>query len=879
MCKFSNISFDRLTNLISVIVIVNVILTSASAQELTAEQQLALFVKNVNAFNQTYPQEKVYLHFDNTGYFIGENMWFKAYVVAGTLHRPSPLSKVLYVELLTPEGRIVQSCKLKVEDGQAKGRFQLGRLLHAGYYEVRAYTRMMLNWDESGIFSRVFPIFDKAKTTQDYISPKMTLPQRSQKIPEERQKSDAKVRKMNMTFYPEGGNLVAGLQQRIAFKVFSEDGLGQDIKGAVVDSEGNTYASFTTGKNGIGTFSIVAYEDSRYKAKFAINGKEYTFDLPRAVAHGYTMGITENDSTLRVMIQRNVLDDNEAVGLAISSGGSVFVFERPEFADDQFVMTIEKDALRDGVNQFVLYDREGRPLTQRMVFHRPKGGATFNAKFDRKAYKPFDKVTMDFELHDTDGKPVATTFSLTVRDKDTNLPGSHTGNMLNNLLLSSDIKGFIENIDWYFEADDEEHNRALDNLMLTQGWYRYNWQQMAHPSEFQINHYIEDGLMISGKLSSYFRHKDKTGSQITVILYDTVKGQTLKGRATTDSVGHFAFLSEDFYGRWQMYINTKDHDKRKEMDVHLDRQISPDSRAYEPLDTWMYIDDDVDATPSLEGRAGERLADRRKTDKYKYENLIPETVITAEKRWMEGKAIKSANIVYDLDEERTREDDTGELYLETLFDYLERNNKYFTFDLDSNGRHTCYYKMREIQWIIDNDDFSLTDVEDINAKDVEAILINDKFGAAFRYSQYSGLDSINGVNQNNGDAPESVTDGSGSEETPDYNKMADSINKKVLVYLYIDKNAKKDRKGERNTVVQGYTKYVDFYSPDYEALVLPDEKDYRRTLYWNPDIKTGADGKAKAVFYNNGQCTDMEAEAATVTPTGGIATVALNSLR
>ncbi|MCQ2096271.1 MAG: hypothetical protein MJY59_05985 [Bacteroidaceae bacterium] len=843
-----------------------------TAQELTAEQRLGLFVKNVNVFNKTFPQEKVYLHFDNTGYFIGENMWFKAFVVAGPMHKPSPLSKVLYVELLTPEGRVVQSCKLKVTKGQAEGRFQLGRLLHSGYYEVRAYTRMMLNWDEGGLFSRVFPVFDKAKTTQDYVNPKMTLPTRSLRTPDERQKPRVKVGKMNMMFFPEGGNLIAGLRQTVAFKVFSEDGQGKEISGKVIDREGKTYATFTTTRNGMGAFGITAYEDSKYTAIVTVDGKEHDFDLPQAVPYGYSLGITDQDSAYRILIQRSVPDE-EVVGMAVSNGGSVFLFEKPEFDDDQYALSIEKDVLRDGVNQFVLFGQDGRPLARRLVFRKPAASTTFTAKFDKNTYKPFEKVTMDFDLHETDGTPVATTFSLAVRDKDTNLPGSHTGDLFSNLLLSSDLRGFIEDIDWYFETDDKEHDKALDNLMLTQGWYRYDWRQMAHPEDFKIEHYIEEGLMLSGTLSSYYRHKSKEGSMITVILYDTLKGDMLKGRAKADSLGHFAFLAEDFYGRWQMFINTKDKDKRKEMDVHLDRQFTPDSRAYEPLDTWMYIKDD--GQTQTDGRPTDDGPDRRKLDKYKYENLLPETTITAEKRWMEGKATKHASIVYDLEEERTREDDTGELYLESLFDYMERNNKYFTFELDSNGRHKCYYKNRDIKWIIDNKDYSLTDVERINAKDIEAIIINERFGAALQYMPF-GLDSINN-SSGNGDRPAnapSSVQADGGQNTPtteDFLKDMDSINRQVLIYVYLDPEAKDDRKGERNTLVQGYTKYVDFYSPDYEALVMPDEKDYRRTLYWNPNVKTDGDGKAKVVFYNNGQCTDMEMEAVTVCPSGNAA--------
>ena len=861
----------------------------AMAQTLTPLQQLASWVRNVNTFNYMYPQEKVYLHFDNTGYFIGENMWFKAYVVAGPQHKPTSMSGVLYVELLTPEGRIVQSDKLKIENGQAWGRFQLGHLIHAGYYEVRAYTRMMLNWDERGVFSRVFPVFDKAKTTSDYLNPKMTLPQRSQKIPEERQKpskDDTRNTKtkgdITVSFYPEGGNLIAGVKQTVAVKICDKDGRGIDASGKITDENDNVLTEFQTKKNGIGTFEVVAQEEKPYKVRVERGETKDSkvFELPKAEAAGYVMHVNAMREDAVGINVTSYDNDNDDLAIVAMNGGDVYIFQPAEMEGGQFAMAIEREALREGVTKLILYNKDGEIMAQRMVFKRPaESQLNFTASFNKKQYEPFDSVFVDFSLTDAEQKPVESTFSLAVRDVDTNLPGSHTGNALNNLLLSSDLKGFIEDIDWYFEADDEEHNRALDNLMLTQGWYRYDFRQMQKPQDFKIEHYIEEGLVISGQLTSYMRHRDKAGAKIGITLYNKEKGMSKKGSAIADSTGHFAFLSEDFTGRWQMYIRTQENDKTKEMTVHLDRQFSPDSRAYEPLDTWMYLvssGNSGEPADSVDSGAPTPTSNRKKYDKYKYENLIPETVITAEKRWMEGKALKNANIVYDLEEERTREDDTGELYLESLFDYLERTNKYFTFEIDSNGNHECFYKNRKVQWIIDNQDHSLVDVEQINAKQIEAILINDRYGSAWKYAS-SGLDSINGTSGvDNSDListagnDDPATQASQATETEDYVKAADSINKVVLIYLYIDKNAVVDRRGERNTVVQGYTKYVDFYSPDYSVLVLPDERDFRRTLYWNPNIKTNAKGKARVKFYNSETCSDMQLDAETIAPSGQV---------
>ena len=113
----------------------------------------------INIFSMAYPQEKVYLHFDNTGYFIGENIRFKAYAVDCTLDSLSTLSSVLYVELVSPGGEILEKRKIKLKDGLGHGDISLDKILTSGFYEVRAYTQWMTNWKGDVCFSRVFPIF------------------------------------------------------------------------------------------------------------------------------------------------------------------------------------------------------------------------------------------------------------------------------------------------------------------------------------------------------------------------------------------------------------------------------------------------------------------------------------------------------------------------------------------------------------------------------------------------------------------------------------------------------------------------------------------------------------------------------------------------
>ena len=189
-----------------------------------ALERLSSFVTNINTFNKLNPQEKVYVHFDNNGYFIGDTIWFQSYVVTADNNKPTNLSKVLYVELLSEDGRKLSEKKLKIEDGKCHGEFILRENYFSGYYEVRAFTRYMLNFGEDVVFSRVLPVYMQPLYDGEYDDLVMHKDKRKgfKKI---RKEAD-EVRNLKIDFYPEGGNIIEGIKSRVAFKITDKTGNG-----------------------------------------------------------------------------------------------------------------------------------------------------------------------------------------------------------------------------------------------------------------------------------------------------------------------------------------------------------------------------------------------------------------------------------------------------------------------------------------------------------------------------------------------------------------------------------------------------------------------------------------------------------------------------
>ena len=241
------------------------------AQQNEEATSILAYLQRAMHFNKVVPQEKVYLHFDNTGYFENETMWFKAYVTRTDNGKPSNLSKVLYVELLNPSGDIIRTNKYPIDSlGLAYGDMKMDSLLGSGFYEVRAYTRYMTNWGVNAVFSRVFPVFKKPAEEVDYTDLAIQTRLYKQRDPNNRDREDSLYQKaidegiygnslatdISVQFYPEGGRLVKGKKSRIAMLAVDDNGRPFSSEGVIVNAQNDVLATVKTDTLGRGVFEL-----------------------------------------------------------------------------------------------------------------------------------------------------------------------------------------------------------------------------------------------------------------------------------------------------------------------------------------------------------------------------------------------------------------------------------------------------------------------------------------------------------------------------------------------------------------------------------------------------------------------------------------------
>lgn len=821
-------------------------------------------VNRINLFNRYLPQEKVYLHFDNTAYFMGEKMWFKAYVLRSDNHHATDVSRVLYVELLDRSGNVVETQKLPIGAmGQADGVFDLRNVLAGGFYEVRAYTRYMLNWDSSWLFSRVFPIFETPGKEGDYSRPSLGKTawqvRESEKVPTKEKTgiSFAKPEDGNIAFFPEGGHLVENLSCRVAFEIRDRQGLPVNGTGELSCGE-ECLCSVSTSQNGRGVFSLVAQPGKIYSLNLKDKrGRLYRQELPVAEKEGCSMRVTQSGKSWCVTLNTTTSFAQDSLGIVLTAHGALKHVDVVAGSRSMY-LSLPDSAIADGVNRVSVVNGAGQVLADRLFFQYPRTlKDSISVTVKETSLLPSAPINLSFHA------PPSTIFSLSVRDADTekNISSLDCENWL---LLAGELHGYVSHPEYYFESDDAEHREAADLLMLVQGWRRYDLSQMMGKKNFKIVHPVEKGLSISGRLKGPQKKAIVSNQNLRFRLYNEL-GQSLSGNAVTDSLGYYVIEVPPCDGEWNMFVHIP-----KKYSIEIDRNFSPSPRSLSLLE--LMRPQDVTAAMTsfhysrntdevLEKPAGISMLSRT--------HMLP-TVVKKKHFWESGIAWDNITegrevsyLYYNIDKERDRLLDKGE-EIPYIYEWLKQKNHAFKGDyrelFDAFNPAFWYdkdvcdfsYNGNPILWMLDNSPRCITNglpftgtvplmksrtIDDmpVTMGEVKAIYITEAPNVWKRYLVGNAWAKIGNM---------------------------------ATVFVYTHKMFRKCPKNLRHTFFDGYSPAVEFYSPGYGE--LPSNEDFRRTLYWNPYVRTNKEGYVDLRICNTGTCRQLIISAEAITPDGNI---------
>jgi len=382
--------------------------------------------------------------------------------------------------------------------------------------------------------------------------------------------------KVDVQFFPEGGTLVAGLPSRIAFKATNPDGLGAVIKGSVTDNENNEITPIETKHLGMGYFTLLPEAGKTYKANITYtDGSQSTVPLPAATASGYQLAVTNNESdalSIRVATTADIAQaaNGKLISIVAQQNGVVCYAAKSNINNQAFAARVAKSKFHTGIVQFTLFDVSGQPVAERLVFIQNNDLLNINVGSDKQAYAPREKVTLSLGTVDA-GNPAVAALSAAVTDetKVTIDEGDET-TILSSILLTSDLKGYIEKPNYYFAGPTAQTHADLDILMMTQGYRRFVWKDLLNDVFQPLAFKPEKSLNIAGTIKK--SGKPVPGAKVMMIspgssmmLVDTV----------ADANGHFSFDNLIFADSLKVAIQARTDKGKKDVDIVLDGMTKP----------------------------------------------------------------------------------------------------------------------------------------------------------------------------------------------------------------------------------------------------------------------------------------------------------------
>ena len=843
---------------ILILIVCNLLTAYVSGEVPPAKVVFQQYMNQAQTFANNFPREKAYLHFDNTSYYVGDTIWFKAYVTLAEQQTFSQISRPLYVELVDQTGHIADKQIIKLTQGEGNGQFILPPSMLSGYYEVRAYTRWMLAFNEPQYFSRTFPIYQL--TNSDKLERSITTYELSSSM--ENRPSETE-EKLNVRFFPEGGQLVEGVTSQVAFKAESKNEGNIELSGTIYTKEGAEITSFETLHDGMGRFEYTPSAQPAI-AKVDFQGKKYEFTLPQALPNGYVLSTVSNAGALLVRVFCNAATPQDTLAVFISHQGRPYVHQLISCRSDapqEFILPTRK--LPAGVLQVSLINRAGNTLCERFVFANPRAPLQISTKKLKEVYAPYAPIRCELQIKNAKGEPVSGELSVSIRDGVRSDYLEYDNNIFTDLLLTSDLKGYIHQPGYYFASPSPRKQTELDVLLMVHGWRKYDMSQAISTAPFTPLQLPETQLALNGQVkSTILKNKLKDIALSVIVKKDD---QFITGGTVTDENGRFSIPVEDFEGTTEAVIQTRKvgKERNKDASILIDRNFSPAPRAYgykelhpewKDLTHWQQKAENFDSLYMDSIRKVEGLY------------VLDEVEIKSKRRQGSNMATKinekSIDAYYDVRRSVDLLRDNGKI-VTTIPELMEKLSPQFDWDR-SNDKLT--YRQKPICYIMDNHILSETETQ-------------------MMLTEVDGLASII-ISKGTGGIDDDIIQNTKMSEVTDSTGVDISKLDKYSVFYLIPlprrdvlNKSQTAVLGTRQTVIQGYTHALEYYSPAYPTKELyMDKVDKRRTLYWNPSVRTDENGKAVIECYNNQYSTPVIIQAETMSKDGQIGSMKYSTI-
>lgn len=619
----------------------------------------------------------------------------------------------------------------------------------------------------------------------------------------------------DVQFFPEGGEIITGIASRIGVKALKENGAGVDFKGSIVDNGGNKLIDISSTHLGMGSFYLNAEEGKTYKANITFkDGSSKSFDLPKTISSGVVAQVNNTDSlafNLKIIANDSYFEANKGKTLFIvaTNGSIVYYAAKTKLNNQLTAAKIPKDKFPAGIVQVTLFSETGEPVSERLAFNYQPNVVKLSLKSDLAVYKPRQKVKLAVSAKN-EAQFVEGDYSISVTDE-TKVPVDENSEItiLSSLLLTSDLKGYIEKPNYYFVKTNAKKLADLDVLMLTQGFRRYSYKEILSEKSAPLAFIPEQGMSLSGTL------RDRTGMPIRKgNLRLTVPGTRIGMETLSSPAGVFTFKNLNIPDSSEVVISAKHNPNGNNLMIIMDGQAAPQlTKNLHPAEEVNNIDSTMSAYLSNSQRQYSYL---RTLKEVKIEGAKPKRPSHADYPALSGLSSISATVI---EGDRFKGCNMLAMCLQTMATGLifYENNFYVNRDYQQGSRVPVQIFLNGMPI----DYFGLASVQSSDVENVE-VFTKDELGTVNRMYNTNGVLAIN------------------TKKIPKGEKMSMEDFKKLIPDPALLKITPK-----------GFSKQREFYSPKYiNPASSYNFNDLRSTIYWNPKVITNAEGGLSLEYYN-----------------------------
>ncbi len=755
----------------------------------------------------TYPIEKIYVQTDKTYYATGEKIWFKAIMRYEDTLFVDSLSKVLYVELLDAEHKLIVQRTLQVENNTAVGDISLSDSLLAGNYELRAYTSWLCNFGEESFFHKTLTIFQNSITKN--------VADKSQNITSE--KFTTLTDKPVLQFFPEGGDMVKLLRNHVAFKATDGEGRGIFVEGAIQNEEGKICANFKSNELGLGSFRIVPLGTPLTAKIVGVNGDTLSYPLPTILEKGLLLSVTQlTKDSLKLLLQSNLVsfeNDEEDYHLIAQSGGKVVFTASTSLEKPVQTLAISTQNIPTGVLQLSLVDENKIPHCERLVFINHHDGLQIGLQANKTVYKPREKIQLDITTNPNNKAAIEAELSVLVVDNNLVTSQEHEENILTRFLLGTELRGNIENPAYYLQ-NTEQAKQALDYLMMTQGFRRFTWRELLNGKAPNLTYPVEQSLAFSGVVANDNRKSTPVDSANVSLLLNYDWRNTYVNYTTKE--GKFMFSGLSFADSVPVLLTALGKKNNQYVKIQLDKP-QPIGSTYQ-----------LSPLPSFDKKA--YMAAVLENSSFMKSFYFDKTTTILKTVEVKGKK-----------EEKIPDYRQGVISLHGSYDGIVKGDENFQSVQGMNVLFALQGRVAGVQVAAD----TATGAPEIV---IRGMSTGGVYTDANPLILYDGMpvsaDFFNTISAGDIAAIEVIK----SIKRAIYGSRGAS----GVIAVYSKKGTAKNPPivypNKLQTKIKGFYTAQEFFSPNYDTLKMPNP-DTRTTIYWKGKVKTDQQGRASLSFF------------------------------